>query len=112
MIFKEAENLKSLSHPNIVKILNCYALKDMKFVVVMEYLEGGELRDLLKKKGKFGEEEAKYFFKQLISAIAYCHREGIVHRDLKPENILLTNDLKQIKVTDFGISGVADRFNP
>lgn len=41
MIFKEAENLKSLSHPNIVKIFNCYALKDMKFVVVMEYLEGG-----------------------------------------------------------------------
>lgn len=41
MIFREAENMKSLSHPNIVKIINCYALQNMKFVVVMEYLEGG-----------------------------------------------------------------------
>lgn len=48
MIFKEAENLKSLNHPHIVKILNCYALSDMKVVIVMEYLEGGELLELLK----------------------------------------------------------------
>lgn len=45
--------MKSLSHPNIVKIINCYTLKNMKFVVIMEYLEGGELRDLLRQKGKF-----------------------------------------------------------
>jgi serine/threonine protein kinase len=49
MIFKEAENLKGLNHPNIVKILNCYALSDMRVVIVMEYLEGGELLGLLKK---------------------------------------------------------------
>lgn len=44
MIFKESEYLRSLNHPNIVKILNCYTLKNMRFVVMMEYLEGGELR--------------------------------------------------------------------
>ena len=55
MIFKEAETLKSLNHPNIVKILNCYAMSDMKVVIVMEYLEGGELLDLLKQKKKFDE---------------------------------------------------------
>lgn len=53
MIFREAENMKSLTHPNIVKIINCYALQNMKFVVVMEYLEGGELKDLLQKKQQF-----------------------------------------------------------
>ena len=48
MIFREAENLKVLNHPNIVKIINCYALSDMKVVMVMEFLEGGELLALLK----------------------------------------------------------------
>lgn len=64
----------------------------------------------MKQKGKFDEEEARIYFKQIIDAVSYCHRQGIVHRDLKVENILLSKD-HQIKVTDFGISGVADRFN-
>lgn len=83
MLFREAEYLKSLNHPHIVKILNCYALKDMKVIIVMEYLEGGELLELLKDKKKFTEEEARFYFKQLVSAVSYCHRQGIIHRDLK-----------------------------
>ena len=83
MIFREAENLKSLNHPNIVKILNCYTLSDMKVVVVMEYLEGGELLSLLREKKQFEEEEARQYFKQIVQAIVYCHRHGLIHRDLK-----------------------------
>ena len=111
MIFREAENLKSLNHPNIVKILNCYTLSDMKVVVVMEYLEGGELLSLLREKKQFEEEEARQYFKQIVQAIVYCHRHGLIHRDLKLENILLSKE-RVAKIADFGISGVADRFNP
>lgn len=54
-VFAEAENLKALSHPNIVKIINCYALREMQIVVIMELMEGGELLDYLLEKGKFTE---------------------------------------------------------
>lgn len=111
MIFKESEILKSLNHPNIVRILNCFAMSDMKVIIVMEYLEGGELLELLKVKNKFEENLARLYFKQIVSAVHYCHRQGIIHRDLKLENILVKNE-KTVKVADFGISGVADRFNP
>ena len=63
MVFSEAETLKSLNHKHIVKISNCYTLKNMEFVFVMEYLEGGELLEYLTKKGKLAEDEAKIFFK-------------------------------------------------
>lgn len=73
MIFREAANLKSLNHPNIVKILNCYAMNDMRVVIVMEYLEGGELLELLKQKGRFDENLARNYFRQIILAVHYCH---------------------------------------
>lgn len=53
MFFREVETLKTLSHPNIVKIINCYALTSMQLIVVMEYLAGGELLALLKQKTTF-----------------------------------------------------------
>ena len=89
MLFREVETLKALSHPNIVSILNCYTLANMQLIVVMEYLAGGELLDLLKEKGTFDESTARKLFAQIIEAISHCHREGIIHRDLKLENILL-----------------------
>ena len=73
----------------------------MDFVFVMEYLEGGELGEYVKEKGFLDENEAKYFFKQLISAICYCHNKKLIHRDLKLENILLENKKnKVIKVNE------------
>ena len=107
MIFREAELLKSLNHKNIVNIENCYTLSNMEVAFVMEFLQGGELLEYVTKKKKLDEEEARSFFRQIIDAIGYCHKEKLIHRDLKLENILLADkDAKVIKVVDFGIAGL------
>ena len=106
MVFKEAELLKSLNHRHIVQIVNFFALKNMKVTFVMEYLEGGELGEYLKKKGRLEEQEACEIFKQLVSAVYFCHLNNIIHRDLKLENILFESTTSNIiKVVDFGIAG-------
>lgn len=65
MVFREAEMLKSLSHKNIVKLINCYPMKTQEMVFIMEYLEGGELLDYVSKNDKLSENEARIFFIQL-----------------------------------------------
>jgi len=106
MVFKEAELLKSLNNRHIVQIVNFFALKNMKVTFVMEYLEGGELGEYLKKKGQLEEEEACEIFKQLVNAVYFCHLNNIIHRDLKLENILFeSTNSNIIKVVDFGIAG-------
>ena len=100
MVFAEGEMLKNLHHKNIVKILNCFTLKNMRVAFVMEYLGGGELKDYVLERGHLSEEEAKEFFRQLCDAVYYCHRDKLIHRDLKLENILLeSKDSKVIKVS-------------
>lgn len=81
----------------------------MQVVFIMEYLEGGELLDYLSRKGRLGLHEALVFFKQIASAMNYCHSKNIVHRDLKLENVLLkSKNSTEIKIADFGIAGVAE----
>ncbi|EGR33275.1 protein kinase domain protein [Ichthyophthirius multifiliis] len=112
MVFREAEILKVLNHKNIVKIMNCYTLSDMRVVFIMEYLEGGELYEKVNKEKRLSEEQAKIYFKQIVDAINYCHINRLIHRDLKLENILFkqkNDDL--IKVVDFGIAGLASKLN-
>lgn len=100
MIFSEMETLKALHHEHIVKIIKWFSLKNSQFAYVMEYMEGGELFDVVKEKRRLSEEEARDYFKQIISAIGYCHRERMIHRDLKLENILLVSKgSRKIKVT-------------
>jgi serine/threonine protein kinase len=102
-IYKEAQSLKKLNHPNIVKLY--HALLWQHYVVlIMEYVAGGELLQFVNQKGGKGlaECEAKAIFLQLIDAVSYCHNHYIIHRDLKPENVLLTDaesKTKTIKVT-------------
>lgn len=91
MVFREVEMLKSLHHKNIVKILNCYTFKNMEVIIVMEFLEGGELLDYVLEKGRLDEAEARHFFKQILDAITYIHQEKLIHRDLKLENLLLAS---------------------
>ena len=73
----------------------------------MEYCEGGELFNYIVKKKRLSEEEASYFFFQLINGIEYIHSKGIAHRDLKPENLLLSKN-KILKIIDFGLSNFYD----
>ncbi|EGR27938.1 protein kinase domain protein [Ichthyophthirius multifiliis] len=112
MVFREAEIVKSLNHKNIVKIKSCYTLSNMQVVFIMEYLEGGELLDRVEAKNNFEEQEARIYFKQIVEAMNYCHKNNLIHRDLKLENVLLTKpDQDQIKIVDFGIAGVASKFD-
>ena len=70
-------------------------------LLVLEYVEGGELFDFLVSRGVLRPEEALYFFHQLIEGLDYCHSHMICHRDLKPENLLLDKSMN-IKLADFG----------
>lgn len=66
------------------------------FYIVSEYCKGGELFDILSKKGSLSEKETAHIIKQVLSAICYSHKNNIVHRDLKPENILLDDNTKEM----------------
>jgi len=107
----EINILSKMDHPNIIKLYEVF--EDKRFVyLVMEECTGGELFDKiidrLQNDSIFTEKEAAKIFKQMMMAIAYCHKEGICHRDLKPENLLLLNkkDDTNIKIIDFGLSNI------
>ncbi len=101
MLRDEAKLLASLNHPNIVRFYNIDII-DNKFVLVMEYIRGRVLREIIKG-GGIEVEQAKGILSQTLEAISYAHNLGVLHRDLKPENILLTED-NIVKITDFGLA--------
>lgn len=102
---REIINHRQLSgHPNIVRFKEVF-LTSTHLGIAMEYAAGGELFDRIVKAGRFSEDEARYFFQQLISGVAWCHREGVCHRDLKLENTLLDGrPAPRLKICDFGYS--------
>ena len=105
-IFVEAEILKSLKHQNIVKVHKCLTMKNMEVVIIMEYLEGGDLLKYVNNMQYLDEATALTFIRQIVKGIFYCHKNNLTHRDLKLENILLVNsEEKRIKIIDFGIAG-------
>ncbi|CAK89508.1 unnamed protein product (macronuclear) [Paramecium tetraurelia] len=111
LVFREAEVMKNLRHNNIIKILNCYTLPNMQVVLIMEFLQGGDLVEYIQEKGGLSEEEARVIFRQIAEAIRYCHDKRLIHRDLKLENVLLTSKVeKMIKIIDFGIATVSTNF--
>lgn len=78
---------------------------------MLELATGGEIYDIVAMSGRFTEDEARYFFKQILDGLDYIHKEGFAHRDLKAENILLDQN-KTIKIADFGFAGpIAGRDN-
>lgn len=103
-INREVRILQRFVHPNIIRLYDVIETPTDIFLV-MEYASGGELFDYIVSNGRLPEEEARKYFQQIISGVAYCHEFGIAHRDLKPENLLLTRDFN-IKVADFGLSNV------
>ncbi|XP_059800678.1 NUAK family SNF1-like kinase 1 [Hypanus sabinus] len=101
-IQREIEIMSSLNHPNIISIYEVFESKD-KIIIVMDYCSNGELYDYVNKHHRLSECEARKAFRQIVSAIHYCHKKGVVHRDLKLENILLDENFN-VKLADFGLS--------
>ncbi|KAH7442365.1 hypothetical protein KP509_03G085000 [Ceratopteris richardii] len=101
---REIINHRSLRHPNIVRFKEVF-LTSKHLAIVMEYAAGGELFDRICNAGRFTEDEARFFFQQLISGVSYCHAMQICHRDLKLENTLLDGSpAPRLKICDFGYS--------
>ncbi|XP_021360446.1 MAP/microtubule affinity-regulating kinase 3-like isoform X8 [Mizuhopecten yessoensis] len=101
-LFREVRIMKLLDHPNIVKLFEVIETEKTLYLV-MEYASGGEVFDYLVAHGRMKEKEARAKFRQIVSAVQYCHQKHIVHRDLKAENLLLDGDMN-IKIADFGFS--------
>ncbi|KAL3873885.1 hypothetical protein ACJMK2_036964 [Sinanodonta woodiana] len=101
-LFREVRIMKMLDHPNIVKLFEVIETEKTLYLV-MEYASGGEVFDYLVAHGRMKEKEARAKFRQIVSAVQYCHQKHIVHRDLKAENLLLDGDMN-IKIADFGFS--------
>lgn len=108
-IINEINLLKSLDHPNIMKIYEYFA-DEQQFYIVSEYCEGGELFDFIQSRGSMNETIIATIFHQIMSALLYCHNHQIIHRDIKPENLLLKQQIESddsdfdIKLIDFGAS--------
>ncbi|XP_057807149.1 serine/threonine-protein kinase SAPK2-like [Salvia miltiorrhiza] len=101
---REIMNHRSLKHPNIIRFKEVL-LTPTHLAIVMEYAAGGELFDRICNAGRFSEDEARFFFQQLISGVSYCHSMQICHRDLKLENTLLDGSpAPRLKICDFGYS--------
>ncbi|KAJ8280712.1 hypothetical protein GJAV_G00058070 [Gymnothorax javanicus] len=101
-LFREVRIMKGLNHPNIVQLFEVIETEKTLYLI-MEYASGGEVFDYLVSHGRMKEKEARAKFRQIVSAVHYCHQKNIVHRDLKAENLLLDAD-SNIKIADFGFS--------
>lgn len=108
-LFSEIKLLKSTDHPNIVKLYEL--IEDQEYLyMIMELCQGNNLLQRMISRSKediqYSEKEACAIFKQLISAVNYCHIHGVCHRDIKPENILFSSndEHSSIKLVDFGLS--------
>ncbi|KAJ2741075.1 hypothetical protein GGI20_005435 [Coemansia sp. BCRC 34301] len=99
---REIKLLSLLYHPNIVRLYD--VVQTPKFtMIVMEHNSGGELLHNIRKRGRLHENEARGFFRQIVSAMDYTHRNCIIHRDLKLENVMLDHE-NRIRIIDFGFA--------
>ncbi|XP_029702194.1 serine/threonine-protein kinase BRSK2-like isoform X1 [Takifugu rubripes] len=101
---REIAILKLIEHPHVLKLHEVYENKKYLYLV-LEHVSGGELFDYLVKKGRLTPKEARKFFRQIISALDFCHSHSICHRDLKPENLLL-DEKNNIRIADFGMASL------
>ncbi len=103
---REAHSAGGLDHPNIIRLYDAGQEGDIAFIA-MEYLEGGDLRDVLDGKRRMRPEEVAEIGATICEALHSAHEHGIVHRDIKPANIMTPRD-RPIKLADFGIAHVVD----
>lgn len=104
-IWRELNCMKSISHPNIVRTYDIFDTKN-RLYIVLEYMPGGTLGEILKKVGRFNEHQARVILRDILSGVAYLHDMSIVHRDLKLKNILCeTKEMPvRVKLADFGLA--------
>ena len=112
-LINEINILKTIDHPNVVKIFEFYSNEE-SYNIIMEYCRGGTLYKELRNYAPFDEKYTAYVMYQIFSAINYCHNMNIIHRDLKPENILIVkknknNNYPYIKIGDFGMSTIVEK---
>jgi carbon catabolite-derepressing protein kinase len=105
---REIVSMRRIQHPHVVKLIDVMASRS-KIYLVLEYLKGGELFPRISAKGKLSEDSARNLFRQLLSAVAFCHSRGVFHRDLKLENLLL-DEFGKLKVFHFIIPGGKNSF--
>ena len=108
-LINEISIMRSLDHPNIIKLHEVYE-GEYHVYLVLELLKGGELFDRIIKKGHYSEKDAAILISKLIWALEYIHERGIMHRDIKPENLILKDDNEyEIKLADFGLAEKIDK---
>ncbi|MBO0715002.1 MAG: Stk1 family PASTA domain-containing Ser/Thr kinase, partial [Acidimicrobiales bacterium] len=103
---REAQASANLSHPNIVSVYD-WGEADHTYFIVMEYVDGPSLSQLIRTDGPLPADRAAGIAAQVAAALDFAHHRGVIHRDVKPGNVLLTDD-ERVKVTDFGIARAAD----
>ena len=99
---REAQSVANLNHPGIVAVYD-WGEEEGTYFIVMEYVEGRSLAELLRAEGPLHPDRAAEIATDVAAALGFAHRNGVVHRDVKPGNILITPG-GQVKVTDFGIA--------
>lgn len=104
-LYQEVRCMKLVQHPNVVRLYEVIDTQT-KLYLILEYGDGGDMYDhIMRHEGKgISEEKARHYFKQIVSAIDYCHKLHVVHRDLKPENVIFFKSQDIAKLTDFGFS--------
>lgn len=100
---REINSMACLRHDNLVALYDFF-WDELNFYMVIDFCPGGELFDYIVKHDKLDEPVAALIFKQIVSAISFCHERGLAHRDLKPENVLIDR-FPHVKISDFGLCG-------
>lgn len=100
---REAEAVANITHPNIVNVYDVGQERKVHYIV-MEYVDGQNLKEIIKNEGVLDEYTALDITKQIAQALSAAHKKGVIHRDIKPHNILISNEDRQVKVADFGIA--------
>lgn len=103
---REAEAVANITHPNIVNVYDVGCDGKVNYIV-MEYVDGQNLKEIIKNEGTLDEYTALDITKQIAKALGAAHKKGVIHRDIKPHNILISNEGRNVKVADFGIAKAA-----